>query len=102
MAAQSVKTYAMMIWGAQKVIARKLGGVEIKRLDITSRVVLVTVDLVLAMIIQALVNANILTDAAIQARIDAVSGVAYSKLPDTVPPDDEDQGTVAPDPDIGG
>lgn len=102
MAAQPVKVYALAIWGAQKTIAKKLGNVDLRRLPLTDRVVLITVDFVLAMIIQALVNANIVTDVAVQARIDAVSGATYNRLPESVPIDDEDAGTVTPDPDTGG
>lgn len=101
MAASPVRVYAGMIWGAQKIIARKLGGVDLKRLSLSDRVVLITVDIVLGMILQVLVNANLLTDAVIQARVDAVSGATFQRLPDIVPPDDEDAGIVSPDPDLG-
>jgi hypothetical protein len=101
MAASSVRTYAGLIWSAQKVIARKLGGTDLRRLPISDRVVLVTVDLTLAMILQALVNAGILTDAGIQNRLDAVSGATFARLPDIVLPDNEESNIMAPDPDLG-
>lgn len=101
MAAQPLRVYAMALWQAEKVISQKLGGPDLRRVDVNTRVILIIVDLVLALIIQALVELNLVTDAQINAKVAALTSAIYKTQPDWVPPDNEDDGTVSPDPDLG-
>jgi hypothetical protein len=101
MAAQPIRTYALALWGAQKTIALKLSGTDIRRLPIELRVTLVLVDLSLALIIQALVNTGAITDAQVQAKMAEISGYNYTKLPDIIRAPNVDEGYEPPDPDLG-
>lgn len=101
MAAQSIKVYAMGLWAAQKAVAAKLGNTDLRLLPIELRVTLIVVDLSLALVVQALVNAGIVTDAQVQAKIAEISGSTYNRLPDVVLPPDPDQGYTPPDPNLG-
>jgi hypothetical protein len=100
-AAQPIRTYALALWGAQKTIAWKLGRTDLRQLSLEMRVTLIVVDLSLALIIQALVNIGAVTDAQVQAKMAEISGYNYNKLPDYVPPPNEDEGYDPPDPDLG-
>lgn len=101
MAAQPIKVYATALWNAQKAVALKLAGTDIRRLPIEQRVVLILCDLSIALVIQGLVNANVFTDAAVQTKLNEVANSTYNTLPDRVPAPDPDAGTVPPDPDLG-
>jgi hypothetical protein len=101
MAAQPLRVYAMALWNAEKIIANKLGAADLRRMPVDQRVILIVVDLVLALIIQALVEVNLITDAQIQAKIAALTTATYKIQPDVVPMGDEDAGTATPDPDLG-
>lgn len=99
--AQPLKVYAMSLWQAQKSIAQKIGPVDIKRLSVEARVCLILVDLAVAIVIQALVELALVTDAQVNAKINTLVNSTWKRLPTDVPPDDEDEGTVSPDPDLG-
>lgn len=99
--AQPLKVYATAIWNCQKVIALKLGEIDIRRLPIELRVTLVLCDLAVGLVMQALVNAGALTDAAIQTKLSEVASTDFAQLPDIVPAADVDTGYVPPDPNLG-
>jgi hypothetical protein len=101
MAAQPLKTYALALWGAQKTVAQAIGGVDIRVLPLQLRVVLVLTDLSVALVIQALVNAGIVTDAQVQAKLTEISTSTYKRLPDRLRAPDPEQGYDPPDPDLG-
>jgi hypothetical protein len=101
MAAQPIKVYATALWNAQKAVATKIAGTDIRRLPIELRVVLILCDLSISLVIQGLVNAGIFTDAAVQAKLNEIAGSTYPTLPDRVPAPDPDSGYVPPDPDLG-
>lgn len=101
MAAQPIKVYAMALWGAQKTIARKLSSTDIRQLPIELRVCLILVDITIALVVQALVNTGVVTDAQVQAKIAEITGSTYNRLPDIVLPPNEDTGYTPPDPDLG-
>jgi hypothetical protein len=98
---QPLRVYVTALWNAEKVIAKKLGDQDIRRADISLRVGLIMLNLVLASFIQILVGAGIVTDAQIQARFDALANAPLKRQPDFPPGDDVDLGTSAEDPDVG-
>lgn len=98
---QPLKAYATAIWNCQKTVAMKLGGTDIRRLPIENRVTLILCDLAVALVMQALVSANAVTDAAIQSKLNDIANATYTQLPDNVPAADPDSGYVPPDPDLG-
>lgn len=99
--AQPLKVYANAIWQCQKAVALKLGGTDIRRLPIELRVTLILCDLAVGLVMQALVTANAVTDAAIQTKLNEIAGATYNRLPDVVPAADVDTGYQPPDPDLG-
>lgn len=101
MAAQPLKVYALSLWNTQKTVAQKIGGLDLRVLPLQLRVTLILVDLSVALVIQALVNAGIVTDAAVQAKLTEIGSAAYTRLADKVRAPDDEQGYVPPDPDLG-
>lgn len=99
--AQSVKAYTRALWAMQKTVALKLGGVDIRVLPLQLRVVLVLADLSTALVIQALVNAGTVTDAAVQSKLDSTAAADYPALPDDLRAPDPESGYDPPDPDLG-
>lgn len=101
MAAQPLKTYAMALWQAQKTVAQKVGGLDLRVLPLELRVTLILVDLSVALVVQALVNAGIVTDAAVQAKLTEITNANYNRLPGHMRGEDTEYGYEPPDPDLG-
>jgi|SRR4051812_11649901 hypothetical protein len=98
---QPLRVYVTALWNAEKVIARKLGSQDIRRAPIELRVGLIMLNLVLGCLLQILVEKGITTDADIQTRMTALTSAPLKRQPDNVPPDNEESGVLAPDPDLG-
>lgn len=99
--AQPLKTYVSALWQAEKTIARKLGGSDLRRLPLDQRVMLLVIDIMIAMILQALVELAVITDVQLNNKLNTITSATYPVQPMMVPMDDEDEGTVATDPDLG-
>lgn len=98
---QPLRVYVAALWQAEKVIAKKLGDQDIRRAELSLRVGLIMLNLVLGSFVQILVGAGLITDAQFQARMDALAGAPLKRQPDFAPGDDVDLGTTAQDPDVG-
>lgn len=99
--ALTVKQYTRAIWKAQRSVAQTAAGIDLRTVSVELRLVLLLADLAVGIVIQALVTAGIVTDAAVQQRLDAVASAAYPALPTQVRAADPDQGYDPPDPDLG-
>lgn len=101
----SLKTYVTSIWSAQKTIYRKLSGGtvdDLKLIPFPLRVAILTIDVTLGVILKALTDKGVLTDAELQAAFSTATGATYPVQPDSVPPVNEEEGRLSvPDPDLG-
>lgn len=95
----TVKQYVMSLWEAQRVISRKLG-FDIRRAPLETRCIVLAVDVTLGVVIKVLTDGGVITDAALQTRMNAVRDAVYPQQPASVPAPDETTGDV-PDPDMG-
>lgn len=99
----TLKTYVMNIWGAQKTIYAKLtGGTgDLKVIPFNLRVAFLTIDVILGVIIKALTDKGVITDADLQVAINNATSASYPEQPQFVKPIDEESGTVSQDPNLG-
>lgn len=99
----TLKTYVRTLWGAEKTIYGKLtGGMgDLKIIPYELRIAFLTINVILGVILKALTDKGVITDADLQASLNTATGAAYPQQPVSVPRTDEDQGTIAPDPDLG-
>lgn len=95
----TVKQYVTSLWEAQQVISRKLG-FDIRRAPLEMRCIVLAVDVTLGVVIKVLTDGNVITDAALQTRLNAVRDATYPLQPASVPSPDEVTGEV-PAPDLG-
>lgn len=95
----TVKQYVTALWEAQQVISRKLG-FDLRRASVEMRCVVLAVDVTLGVVIKVLTDGGVITDQALQTRMNAVRDAAYPQQPASVPAPDETTGDV-PDPDMG-
>jgi hypothetical protein len=100
----TLKAYVTNIWSAQKTIYRKLSGGQsddLKLMPFELRVAFLTVDVILGVILKALTDKGVLTDADLQAALTNATSASYPVQPVNTVRTDEDLGTVAPDPNLG-
>lgn len=98
---QPLKVYATAIWNCQKAVALKLGNLDLRVVPIELRITLILCDLAVGLVMQALVQANAVTDAAIQTKLDDIANATYTQLPSRVFPADPESGYVPSDPNLG-
>jgi len=99
----TLKTYVRNLWGAEKTIYSKLsGGVQdLRVMPYWSRLVVLTLDVVISVLIKALTDKGVLTDAELNTALTAAAGASYPVQPEQIPVENEDTGTHPVDPDVG-
>jgi hypothetical protein len=99
----TLKTYVRTLWTAEKTIYSKLsGGVQdLRVMPYWSRLIVLTLDVILGVLIKALTDKGVLTDAELNAAITGATGATYPVQPEMLPVEDEDAGTHPVDPDVG-
>jgi hypothetical protein len=98
----SIATYTRSLWDAQRTIAMKIG-MDLRRAPFEVRATVVIVDLTLAVLIKALTDGGVLTDANLSTRMNAVRDATYPTLPYSPPsvPEDGADDPMYPDPIAG-
>jgi len=99
----TLKTYVRNLWGAEKTIYSKLsGGVQdLRTAPYPVRLIVITFNVIISLLIKALTDKAILTDAELNAAVTTATGATYPVQPEVIPPEDEDRGTHPVDPDVG-
>ncbi len=76
----TVKQYVTQIWDRQRVIGRKLGS-DVGRVDKQTRVLVLSIDVIIAVIVKVLVDKGVVTDAELLAALDAARDDIYADEP---------------------
>jgi hypothetical protein len=99
----TLKTYVRNLWAAEKTIYGKLsGGVQdLRTMPYWSRLIVLTLNVVLSVLIKALTDKGVLTDAELNAALTTAGAATYPVQPESVPVADEDTGSTPIDPDVG-
>lgn len=93
------RTYAVTLWNTQVYVCRQLG-YDLRWASFEVRVLAISVDVCLAGIVKALVDAGAVTDAQLNQVFTAIQSSTFPKQPTSVPGPGDD-GTVPP-PDLTG
>ena len=99
----TLKTYVQNLWATEKTIYGKLGGDagDLRIVPFSMRLVVLTMDVVLAVIVKVMVDKGLLTDAELKTAFDTAAGLDYPEQPEQAPRDDADLNTSAVDPNMG-
>ena len=94
----TLKQYARQLWQVHRATSEKLG-LSIADSSLDERAVVVSTDLMTACLVKALTDKGVLTDADLNTVFTALSNASLPRLAPSVLRDEE--GTPAPDPDLG-
>ena len=94
----TLKQYARQLWITQRSVCEKLG-VKIAWSSLEQRVLVISSDVNLAMLVKILTDKGVITDAELQAVATQVRNADFPPLVHFPPPDDDE--FVTPDPDLG-
>ncbi len=98
----TLKTYVRTLWAAEKTIYSKLGGTgDLRVIPYSVRLIVLTLDVILSVLIKALTDKAVITDAELNAALAVATSATYPVQPEIIPTEDEDRGTHPVDPDVG-
>ncbi len=95
----SLKTYTLQLWRTHRDFAEKLG-LKLGWSQLGFRVIALSNDLILAVLIKTLTDKGVLTDQELNAAYTAARALDLPQLPSEVPAPEGDNSTV-PEPDLG-
>ncbi len=94
----TIKQYMKSMWTNQKIIAQKLG-LDLRWSDQQTRVMALSTDACIAVLVKTLTDKGVITDQELQAAAALLQNADFPQLPSHVSAPGDDG--VVPDPDLG-
>jgi hypothetical protein len=91
----TLKNYCRTLWDMQQTVSRKLG-MDLRTAPYTLRVTVLAMDAALAVVIKALTDKGVITDAELNASVQALRNLPLEKLEFNPPDLGEDAGEIPP------